>query len=326
MENQSIARIANPIYDVVFRYMMEDNKVAKLFLSAIIGKEIIDLKFRPTAHSTKIGETNSITVIRMDFSARIKDDTGREELVLIELQKAKFYFQTMRFRRYLGRQYQNKENVDQHQNPLPLLPIYILGDAFTKQTSPVIKVNRNYKDCATGANIQEKHPFIEALTHNAIIIQIPHLKGHRRTVLERFLGIFDQSLREDNSGHILNLEVNDYPDRYRPVIRRLIKALQNPSIEADMDMEDEVINEFNKQAELITKAERKAKEEQKRAEEARKNAEEARKRAEEEKKRAQNEQDTKERLIRGLYENNMTIEQIVALSGLTYDEVKAILS
>ena len=29
--------IANPIYDVVFKYMLEDNKTAKLFLSAIIG-------------------------------------------------------------------------------------------------------------------------------------------------------------------------------------------------------------------------------------------------------------------------------------------------
>ncbi|MEZ4988613.1 MAG: hypothetical protein R2795_26935 [Saprospiraceae bacterium] len=33
--------IANPIYDVVFKYLMEDNRVAKLFLSAITGLEIV---------------------------------------------------------------------------------------------------------------------------------------------------------------------------------------------------------------------------------------------------------------------------------------------
>jgi hypothetical protein len=38
-------RIANPIYDVVFRFMMEDNKVAKAFLSAIIGEEVLELNF-----------------------------------------------------------------------------------------------------------------------------------------------------------------------------------------------------------------------------------------------------------------------------------------
>jgi len=35
--------IANPIYDVVFKYLLEDNKVAKLFLSAIIGENISDV-------------------------------------------------------------------------------------------------------------------------------------------------------------------------------------------------------------------------------------------------------------------------------------------
>ena len=31
--------IANPIYDVVFKYMMEDERVAKLLLSALLQKE-----------------------------------------------------------------------------------------------------------------------------------------------------------------------------------------------------------------------------------------------------------------------------------------------
>ena len=32
--------IANPIYDVVFKYMMEDGKVAKLSIPSIIGQEV----------------------------------------------------------------------------------------------------------------------------------------------------------------------------------------------------------------------------------------------------------------------------------------------
>ena len=35
-------QIANPIYDVVFKYLMDDNQIAKLMLSAIIGEEIIE--------------------------------------------------------------------------------------------------------------------------------------------------------------------------------------------------------------------------------------------------------------------------------------------
>ena len=33
--------IANPIYDSVFKYMMEDEKVANILLSALLKKEIV---------------------------------------------------------------------------------------------------------------------------------------------------------------------------------------------------------------------------------------------------------------------------------------------
>ena len=39
--------IANPIYDSVFKYMMEDDRVAKILLSALLQKDIIDLQMKP---------------------------------------------------------------------------------------------------------------------------------------------------------------------------------------------------------------------------------------------------------------------------------------
>ena len=39
--------IANPIYDVVFKYLMDDNKIAKLIISSIISEEIEELVFKP---------------------------------------------------------------------------------------------------------------------------------------------------------------------------------------------------------------------------------------------------------------------------------------
>lgn len=41
-------KIANPIYDVVFKYLMEDLSVAKLILETLLDKEIIELDFLPT--------------------------------------------------------------------------------------------------------------------------------------------------------------------------------------------------------------------------------------------------------------------------------------
>ncbi len=40
-------QIANPIYDTVFKYLMEDLEIAKLIISTIIGEEIEVIEFLP---------------------------------------------------------------------------------------------------------------------------------------------------------------------------------------------------------------------------------------------------------------------------------------
>jgi len=106
--------IANPIYDVIFKYMLEDNKVAKLFLSAIIGENIEELEFSPQERTVEIPgrtvESSPLTVCRFDFSAKILTEAGFKT-VTVELQKAKLQSDLMRFRRYLGVQYQNPDNT-----------------------------------------------------------------------------------------------------------------------------------------------------------------------------------------------------------------------
>ncbi len=39
--------IANPIYDVIFKYLMEDNEIAALIISTITGEDIVELEFLP---------------------------------------------------------------------------------------------------------------------------------------------------------------------------------------------------------------------------------------------------------------------------------------
>jgi hypothetical protein len=101
--------IANPIYDVVFKYLMEDEESAKLLISAIISQEVISLKLEPKETVKKLGEP-SLLICRMDFAVKIKTQKG-EKLLLIEMQKAKLPSDIMRFRRYLGEQYGNEKNV-----------------------------------------------------------------------------------------------------------------------------------------------------------------------------------------------------------------------
>ena len=67
--------IANPIYDVIFKYLLEDNKVAKLLLSAIIGETIEELGFSAQERMVEIDQVEKekppLTVCHFDFSAKI---------------------------------------------------------------------------------------------------------------------------------------------------------------------------------------------------------------------------------------------------------------
>ena len=76
--------IANPIYDSVFKFLLEDERAAKILLSALLRQEVRDLKMRRNEY-TNLQQTR-ISLFRVDVSAKIVDTSGTERLVLIELQ------------------------------------------------------------------------------------------------------------------------------------------------------------------------------------------------------------------------------------------------
>ena len=257
-------QIANPIYDAVFKFMMNDNKVAKLLLSAIIGEEILELTFQPTELEVPLQE--SITVLRMDFKALVQYSSGEKKIIIIEIQKAKLHTDIMRFRRYLGEQYSDQDNAEivkkvdkvgnvlnEHKKAYPILSIYFLGHKLNHAKNiPVIKVARSYYDLATGKVLSKKEDFIESLTHDSFIIQIPFISGHRRTELEQLLHVFDQKEAETKgSQHLLNIKEEDIPKRYRRVLRRLLEAVADARTRKLMQAEDELISELQGYTRLI---------------------------------------------------------------------------
>ncbi|WP_133512298.1 hypothetical protein [Candidatus Thiosymbion oneisti] len=239
-------QIANPIYDVVFKYLMQNNEIAILILSTILDEEIMALDFLPQETSMAL-ENRSFTVYRLDFSARIKARNGAIKQVIIEIQKAKFAADIMRFRRYLGEQYKQGftlEGDSKVQKAIPIISIYFLGYQLKHVKVPVIKVLRNYYDAATGQAISAREEFIESLTHDSFVIQIPYLGPEYKTAAERLLAVFDQHLIVSGDEHILNIDEAAYPKEYRPVIRWLNRAITEPEIRQTMDVEDEILAEL----------------------------------------------------------------------------------
>ena len=297
-------RIANPIYDVVFKYMMEDLKVAKTFISAIIAEDVEELDFCPQEFTTRYKD-DSLTVIRMDFLASIKTADGYKATI-IEMQKAQLSSDIRRFRRYLGSQYQSKSNIytDEHnkKHARQIYCIFFLGQGLDVPDVPVLTVTNLVRDRATGKELHLRNEFIDSLHHQSWIVQIPSLKKHRRDDLEKLLNIFDQNNITD-SNHILNVNEDDFPEEYRHIIRRLKQAAENEEVAEQMIAEDELISDFQELERQISEKDEKLEEKDKQLDEKDKQLEDSHKQLEDSHKQLEEKDkqlEEKDRLIEKL--------------------------
>ena len=184
--------IANPIYDTVFKKMMENERVAKFFIGTLMEQQIESVEVKPQEF-TYSDELAGLAVFRLDFIATIKTETGEYKKILIEIQKAKNQIDLMRFRRYLGEQYKKEDKVKNENLALPITTIYILGFTLPEINSACIKVERNYKDLINKKIIDKKSDFVEKLTHDAFIVQVDRITDRYQTSLDKLLSVFEQN-------------------------------------------------------------------------------------------------------------------------------------
>lgn len=239
-------RIANPIYDVAFKYLLEDLEIARLLIAEIIGEEITEISVRSQEMTLKI-ESHDLLIVRLDFKATIKTKEGDSKKVLIELQKAKMYDDLMRFRRYLGENYKRKDKIKDDfgevtEVSLPIITIYFLGFPLPGIETSVLKINRIYWDAIHEKELEVKTEFIEKLTHDSIAIIIPELPPKQRNKLEGVLKVFNQMYQLDSDKRLLEIpndELNE--DKLTEMLTlRLRKAATNEDVLNRMEAEEEI--------------------------------------------------------------------------------------
>jgi len=356
--NQIPMLIANPIYDVVFKLLMSDLDVAKGFISRILGRQITTLQFSsqevPIKEMDHEGQT--ITLMRMDFSATVLDERGRATNVLIEIQKAKIPADIGRFRYYLGEQYKTRTDAktpsgQSDPSHLPIFTIYILNFSLDKDLPPLIRIQRDYKNAATqeslGTEIHDE--FIESLTHDSFIAQISKLPPKPVEVLERTFALFNQKLMRGENRHQLYLDdgtpLQD-DELIAKMTRILHQAVAEPKIAKQMEHEDvlqqdlerslrkmkvkiEELELENEAARSREQEERRQKEEEreqkeeerKQKEEERKQKEEERRQKEEERKQKEEERKQKEEAKKTIYDSYFKILE----AGLSREQALTIL-
>jgi DNA repair exonuclease SbcCD ATPase subunit len=178
---------------------------------------------------------------------------------MIELQKAKLASDIMRFRRYLGIHYQNPDNAygsGNHRKARRIYCIFLLGYDIGIPGRPVIQVDSHTKDAVTNENVEiPSNEFIDSLHHRSWIVQIDQLKQRRRNDLEKLLSIFDQTNRTMNH-HMMNVNEEDFPEMYRPIVRRLRMAAESEDIQIEMEMEDDYLKELQDKERKIAQKEK----------------------------------------------------------------------
>ena len=241
-----IIHVANPIYDSVFKYIMEDERIAKTILSARLKKEVVHVTVRPHEYSNTTRDT--LSMFRIDFAATVREKEGNEikdRIVLIELQKTWLNTETLRFRQYLGAQYNNKNNIreaDEKGFAYPMVAVYLLGHKVGNIKEPIVYVNHDVFDY-NGNVVADGNaePFVESLTHNSIIVQIPRLQGNVNNRLEKVLSVFDQTNVEGDTQQVLKIDEDKYADDndMMYVLHKLTAAAANSEMRQDMNVEDE---------------------------------------------------------------------------------------
>ena len=236
--------IANPIYDVVFKYLMEDERIARTILSALLKKDIVHVEVRP--HEYTNDKNAAITMLRIDFGATVRESDGSEHLVLIELQKTWVETETLRFRQYLGLQYESPRNMaPDGKYALPMVAVYLLGHRVGDIDVPVLYVDHRAED-------YEERPvtkglpnaFVDSLTHKSIIVQIPLLHGRVHNRVEKVLSIFDQTQKDSIDYRVLNVDDAQYAGDadMEHILRRLTQAAASSEMRRRINIESEFMS------------------------------------------------------------------------------------
>jgi hypothetical protein len=246
--------IANPLYDVVFKSLMEDAEIAKEIISTLIGEEILELHPRPQESVITVQDDRSygVTLCRLDFAAVARSPDGATRKILVEVQKSKIGSEVRRFREYLARHYKHPEvafdsDGSKIESDPHIVAIYILGFNLAPGVPPYAKVDRKYIDAVSREAVDCRDDFIESLTHDMFVLQTRRIPHAAKCELERLLAVFSQSDFTDDTGHTIA-----FPDRltqvkskmFQRILRQLTRLGADRGVREKMEVEDRSYAEF----------------------------------------------------------------------------------
>ena len=247
-------KIVNPLYDLSFKYLMQNDRIAKKVLSVLLECEVLELSLDQREIIT-VEKKRHLNLYRFDFNATIINEQGETQKVFIELQKSKLPTNLLRFRTYLGANYIKKDSVTndldiEEERIYPIISIYILGYNVVDIPYLAVNIDNKITNIVTKEEVNINSDFIDLLTHKTRVIQIRRLSEERRTRLEQFLMLFNQDYMK---GEKYILDLTEIPEEFNDIADYLGRLFQDEDFRNRLKGECEIDEIFrNQEAELIT--------------------------------------------------------------------------
>ena len=202
-----------------------------------------------------------------------------------------------------------------------MVAVYLLGHRVGDIDKAVVYVNHKALDY-DGKEVENgmDDPFINSLTHDSILVQIPLLHGKINNRLDKVLSVFDQSQRDKKNQQMLCLEGDKYKDDsdMMYIVHRLGLATMSANIRQEMNDEDEYYSAIEARDTQVMKLNKIISEQ---ANQVNEQATQINEQATQ-----INEQATQiKSMAQGMLENGMPLEMVAKMMNRTPEEVRALL-
>jgi hypothetical protein len=216
---------------------------------------------------------DDVKLFHLDFTAVIELPDGSEELIMIELQKASEPDDIFRFKRYISKNFQKKQEIEitdpktqaieSINKPIRLIPIFILNFRIENEINDLlIKTNRIKTGVFKNKNLLKHNEFIDNLSYDIWVVQLPNLHNiiedeykddEYKQKLYSLLKLFDQKSKVRDNEHRLRIIRKFFPGFLDRVIKRIqASSINNPNLEEQMFAEDEYLKTLIKRDNKIT--------------------------------------------------------------------------
>ena len=320
-------KIINPLYDNAFKYLMQNEKIAKRVLEVILNQPILEL-IHCQQERSELNNRRSFALFRLNSKAIVLDEQGKRQTVQIDLQKSRLNSELVGFQLGLwpksGEFAHVQASQEKEHYSHSKITIYILGYNITEIPYPAVKIDHSIVNAITNEPLNLHSDFIDKLIHHrSHILQVCHLPQEAHSRLEQFMELFNQDKIAEEPYF---LDLDPVSEEFSDIARYLNEPLADEKFCRHLRAEDEIDLIFDQQE---RKHLRKIKEVMDQTEKIRQRTQryekDPRQREEEERRQReraqQREQAMAYKLARQMKRANLPVEEIVAESGLTAEAI-----